>query len=183
MPFSRLALVYLLLSALGSPPTLAMARDFRVGNIVIVQPHAPPTRDGQPNGAVYFRHIENMGSQGDMLVSATTRRARRMEVHEMSIDNNTMRMREISGIALPAKTRVALMRGAPGGAHLMVMGLDRPLFVGETFEVVLRFRQAGEVAVTVEVEATNASNKASTNGAAGQNSHHHDHGSRATTTR
>ena len=175
MSLSRLAMVCLLLSALGSPPTLAMPRDFRVGNIVIVQPHAPPTRDGQPNGVVYFRHIENLGSQDDMLVSATTRRARRMEVHEMSMDNNTMRMREISGIALPAKTRVALMRGAPGGVHLMVMGLDRPLFVGEAFEVVLRFRQAGEVTVTVEVGAPN--------GAAGQNNHHHGHGNRDTTTR
>jgi copper(I)-binding protein len=171
-------MVCLLLSASGSPPTLAMPRDSRVGDIVISHPHAPPTRDGQPNGAVYFHHIENLGSQDDILVSATTRRARRMEVHEMSMDNNTMRMREISGIALPAKTRVALMRGAPGGFHLMVLGLDKPLLVGETFEVILRFRQAGDIAVKVEVETTKAATKATAD-----KHHHHGHGSRDTTTR
>ena len=96
----------------------------------------------------------------------------------MSMDNNTMRMREISGIALPAKTRVALMRGAPGGFHLMVLGLDKPLLVGETFEVILRFRQAGDIAVKVEVETTKAATKATAD-----KHHHHGHGSRDTTTR
>lgn len=178
MSFIRLAMACLLLSALDLPPTSAMPRDSRVGNLAIAHPHALSTRDGQPNGAIYFHHIENLGSQDDILVSATTRRAKRMEVHEMSMDNNTMRMREIEGIPLPAKTRVTLTRGAPGGFHLMVVGLDKPLLVGETFEVILRFRQAGDIAVRVEVETTKAATKAT-----GNQHHHHGQGSRDTTTR
>ena len=162
-----IALLALFLSPLLVMGQPAAAHEFKVGSIEIEHPHAAPTRDGQPNGSIYFHAIENKGSQDDMLVSATTKRAKRMEVHEMSMSNNMMTMREIPGIPLPAKTEVPLMRGNPKGYHLMLMGLDKPLTTGETFDVVLRFKQAGEVTVKVEVHAAKNSK---------DHDQHHGHG-------
>jgi copper(I)-binding protein len=40
---------------------------------------------------------------------------------------------------------------APGGLHVMLEGLERPLVEGESFELVLMFREAGEREVNVFV--------------------------------
>jgi periplasmic copper chaperone A len=172
MIFAQKKTALLALTALFFSPLLLMtlpaqAHEYKVGSIEIEHPHAAPTRDGQPNGSLYFHAIENKGSQDDMLISATTKRAKRMEVHEMSMSNNIMTMREIPGIPLPAKTKVPLMRGNPKGYHLMLMGLGKALTTGETFDVVLRFKQAGEVTVKVEVHAAKNSK---------DHDQHHGHG-------
>ena len=60
-----------------------------------------------------------------------------------------MTMREMAGgLPLPAGETVVL---APGGYHLMLMGLVEPLTVGSQIELVLNLENAGEVPLTVEV--------------------------------
>ncbi|HNI35205.1 MAG TPA: copper chaperone PCu(A)C [Microthrixaceae bacterium] len=60
-----------------------------------------------------------------------------------------MEMREVASIKIPAGEQVAL---APGGYHVMFMGLVKPFVVGETFDLTLTFAKAGDVTVTVEVK-------------------------------
>lgn len=64
--------------------------------------------------------------------------------------NGEMTMREVDHIDLKAGTPLEL---APGGFHIMLMDLAAPLEVGATFEITLRFAEAGEVVVPVEVRA------------------------------
>lgn len=59
-----------------------------------------------------------------------------------------MTMREVDEIEIPAGEEVALK---PGGYHIMLMGLTEPLVAGETFELTLSFREAGEQVVDVTV--------------------------------
>ena len=59
-----------------------------------------------------------------------------------------MSMREVGEIALPAGTTVNL---EPGGYHIMLLDLARPLSVGDKFDVTLTFETAGEQVVEVEV--------------------------------
>lgn len=59
-----------------------------------------------------------------------------------------MTMRQIDRIEIPAGETVKL---EPGGYHVMVMDLQRPLVPGDTVEVTLTFEKAGEVVVTAEV--------------------------------
>ena len=56
------------------------------------------------------------------------------EMHEMAMDGNVMRMRQVSAIELPAGKPVELK---PGGLHLMLMGLKAPLKAGETVSFTL----------------------------------------------
>lgn len=68
------------------------------------------------------------------LVGARSPAAAQVEIHEMAMQGQTMRMRQIAALALPAGRAVAL---APGGYHLMLIGLKQPLRVGETVALTL----------------------------------------------
>jgi copper(I)-binding protein len=93
--------------------------------------------------------IENKGT-ADQLVSASSPVAGEVQLHEMAMDGNVMRMRQVKDIALPAGGALELK---PGGLHLMFMNIKAPLAAGETVPVKLKFAKAGEVEVKVPVNA------------------------------
>jgi copper(I)-binding protein len=74
-------------------------------------------------------------------------------LHTVQRDGEVMRMREVDAIPVPARGAVTLR---PGGLHLMLIGLTRPLAAGETVPVTLRFERAGEVQATLAVQAAGA---------------------------
>jgi copper(I)-binding protein len=89
-------------------------------------------------------------SQGARLVGISTPVAGRAELHEMAMDNNTMRMRQVDAIALPAGKPVDL---ASGGYHVMFFDLKRQLKEGETVPVTLLVQDAANRKSSVTVEA------------------------------
>jgi len=99
-----------------------------------------------------FITIRNSGA-ADRLLSATSPAAGRTELHTMIRDGDVMRMRQVEGIALPAGEAVTL---APGGLHIMLIGLTRPLAVGETVPITLVFERAGAVTVELAVRPAGA---------------------------
>jgi copper(I)-binding protein len=76
---------------------------------------------------------------GARLVGASTPVAGVAEVHEMKMEGDTMRMRAVEGLALPARKTVELK---PGGYHLMLMDLKQPLAKDSTVPLTLRFEDA-----------------------------------------
>ncbi|MEN0088736.1 MAG: copper chaperone PCu(A)C [Pseudomonadota bacterium] len=129
----------------------AMAHDFKVGELMIDHPVARAT---PPNARVAggFMTIHNMGSADDVLLSGAADYAGKVEIHTMEMDGDVMKMRELeAGLPIPAGEMVKLR---PGGLHVMFMDLKEPLVDGETREATLRFRDAGEVTVTFNVEKT-----------------------------
>ena len=68
----------------------------------------------------------------------------------MQMDGDVMRMREVGTIDVPAGGTVELQ---PGGLHLMLMGLKKPLVAGQAFPLTLRFEKAGAVEVQMKVVA------------------------------
>ncbi len=100
-----------------------------------------------------FLTIANQGGD-DRLVSASADVSERVEIHEMAMEGDVMKMRELpDGLPIPAGETVELK---PGSYHLMFMGLKDALVEGETVEVTLEFEQAGEVVVPLLVGAPNA---------------------------
>ena len=97
-----------------------------------------------------FMKIENKGASVDQLVSASSPAAGEVQLHEMAMDGNVMKMRQVKDIAVPAGGAVELK---PGGLHLMFMGIKAPLTAGETVPVKLKFAKAGEVEVKMPVNA------------------------------
>jgi copper(I)-binding protein len=88
---------------------------------------------------------------GGKLVGAASAIAGVVELHEMAMDNNVMKMRAIPALELPAGREVQLK---PGGYHVMLLDLKRPLKVGEKVQIELRLetRDGKRVTQPVEVE-------------------------------
>ncbi len=95
------------------------------------------------------------------LVAAASPVARTVEVHEMAVVDNVMRMREVQSIAVEAGKPVML---EPGGYHVMLIGLDKPLAPGASVPITLTFEgrdgKRQQVQVKAEVRPLNAPAKA-----------------------
>jgi copper(I)-binding protein len=88
-------------------------------------------------------------TQPARLVEARSPVAGLVEIHEMAMDGNVMRMRAIAGLELPAGKPVALK---PGGYHVMLMSLNRTLVAGEVVPLTLVVETGGK-RETIEVKA------------------------------
>ena len=97
-----------------------------------------------------FMKIENKGASVDQLLSASSPAAGEVQLHEMAMEGNVMKMRQVKDIAVPAGGAVELK---PGGLHLMFMNIKAPLTAGETVPVKLKFAKAGELEVKMPVNA------------------------------
>ena len=93
------------------------------------------------------------GGANDKLLSVSAEVSNSVEIHEMKMEGDVMKMRQVDGIDLPASKTVELK---PGGYHVMFIGLKAPLKVGDKFPVKLKFEKAGVVTVDVNVEAPGA---------------------------
>ena len=112
---------------------------------------APFTRATLPNAPVGggFVSIENTGAEADRLVSATSPAAKVVQIHEMAMEGDVMKMRELTdGLEIPAGETVTL---SPGGLHLMFMSLNQAFVEGETVPVTLVFEKAGSVELELPV--------------------------------
>lgn len=128
----------------------ALAHDYRLGDIAIGHPFARATPPGAPTAAAYLS-LANEGPAEDRLLGAVGAIAERIEIHESTLTDGVARMRPVEdGLAIPPGETVEL---APGGYHLMLVGLDRPLAEGERVPVVLSFERAGDIEVELAVEA------------------------------
>lgn len=109
--------------------------------------------------------------QGARLVSVSSAAAGVVEIHEMSMDGNTMRMRALpQGLALPAGKTVAL---EPGGHHVMMMDLLAPLKAGETVDLKLLIEALDGQRSTLVVKAVVRAMGAAADAGHGQPGHKH----------
>jgi copper(I)-binding protein len=127
------------------------AQEAKVGAIKVEHAYTRATVPGQ-QVAGGFMKIENKGGV-DLLVSASSPVAGEVQLHEMAMEGNVMKMRQVKDIPVPAGGAVELK---PGGMHLMFMNIKAPLTAGETVPVKLKFAKAGEVEVKMPVNAMGA---------------------------
>jgi copper(I)-binding protein/uncharacterized protein YcnI len=127
---------------------------FTLGALTLTGPFSRATLPNAPV-AGGFVTIANSGTEDDRLIGATSDAAGHMEVHEMVMDGDVMRMRPLAdGLPLPAGKTVELK---PGRYHIMFMDLKQPLVEGETVDVTLTFEKAGQITVPLAVGARDAS--------------------------
>ncbi|MFM8555384.1 MAG: copper uptake system-associated protein [Betaproteobacteria bacterium] len=133
----------------------AHAHSFGIGQLKIEHPYAPPSRHPTVAG-VFFKGIVNQGKEADELIAASSPAAQTVELHQMLMQGDVMKMRAVSTIALPANSSVSFKHGQPDTFHLMLIGLKQPLKDGDRFPVTLKFKRAGEVEVMVWVQSLKA---------------------------
>ncbi|TAN04750.1 MAG: copper chaperone PCu(A)C [Rhizobiaceae bacterium] len=128
--------------------SVAHAGDFKAGAIEIENPWSPSAPNGAKVAGGYFT-IVNHGATPDRLVSATAAIAGKAGIHQMTVKNGVMEMREVKGgLEVPASATVKLK---PGAYHLMFMDLKHLPKRGESFSGTLTFEKAGTVNVTFDV--------------------------------
>jgi copper(I)-binding protein len=108
---------------------------------------------GQTSAA--YLTLKNMGSADDRLVAASTPAAGRVELHNMFMEGDVMRMRAVPAIPVAAHGTAELK---PGGLHIMLIGLKSPLRQGDKIELTLNFEKMGGVTVQVPVRTAGATN-------------------------
>jgi copper(I)-binding protein len=103
-------------------------------------------------------------TEGARLIGAASPVAGVVEIHEMVMEGSVMRMRAVSAVDLPPGRSVELK---PGGYHVMLMDLKRPLRAGERIPLELRIETRDKRLVTqpVEVEVAMRAPAAATGGA------------------
>ena len=131
-----------------------------IGFSGIATAHEMATPEGSPmaggmaghgmggTGAAYMV-ITNDG-EADTLVAAAADVAHVVEIHEIVDNNGVMEMKPLEqGLEIPASGSVTL---APGGYHVMLIGLTGDLTEGMTFDLTLTFEKAGDVIIPVTVQ-------------------------------
>jgi hypothetical protein len=116
-------------------------------SINIDDPWARPGTTGG-NSAVYFI-IKNPGVE-DTLLNATSNAAINVELHMSKMGSDgTMMMEPQSSVPIPAKGEVEFK---PGGLHIMLIGLNNNLNIGDVIQVTLNFQNAGEIQLEVPIK-------------------------------
>lgn len=90
-----------------------------------------PTAPGQTVAGAY---LDILSRQPARLIAASSPVSPDVQIHWMQMDGDVMRMREVTAIELPKNKTVSLK---PGGYHLMLMQLKKPIQAGETVPLTL----------------------------------------------
>jgi copper(I)-binding protein len=99
-------------------------------------------------GAVFMRLV-NQGREADRLRGGTTDVAKAVEIHETRVEGGVATMRMLAdGLEVPARGEVLFQ---PGGYHIMLVGIQRTLEVGDKFTLDLQFEKSGVLTVEAEV--------------------------------
>jgi len=158
--FRKLAFTAALVTA--AMVSTAQAEEYKLGDLVIDTPWMKATMPNAPVSGGYMV-IRNTGSEADRLIGGNVDFAGKVEVHEMKMENDVMKMREVEGgLEIPAGGEVVLK---PGGFHVMFMGLKEQLKEGETREVEVSFQNAGSITLPFPVKPVTMMKKPMAQGA------------------
>ncbi len=126
----------------------ALAAETKVGEVVIHDPWVRASLGASGTSAAYMT-IEVTGDRPDRLIGAASPLARHAQLHAEVMDNGVAKMRPVDAVEVAPGTPTVL---APGGLHIMLMGIQGKLVAGQTMPLELTFETAGKVALEVPVK-------------------------------
>lgn len=106
------------------------------------------SRATPPAVTVGVIYAELLSDQADELLAIESPAAERVEVHVSSNEGGMTKMRQLTSVTLPAKERI---RFQPGGMHVMLIGLRKPLVAGATIPLTITFRSAKPLRVEAKI--------------------------------
>lgn len=133
--------------------------------VQVADPWARATVPGQQGSGAFMTLT---ATRDAVLLGGASPAAGVVEIHEMVLQDDVMRMRPVASLPLPAGQAVTL---EPGGLHVMLMDLKAPLVAGSELPLTLRVRDSdgaeSSLELQVPVRALNAPR--------GQHGHGHGH--------
>ena len=139
---------FLIAAAFFAAVSDARAHEIKIGKLVI---HHPWIRQpiGSADVAGAYTTIDNTGSTSDVLIKITIENVPTVQIHEMMMQGEVMKMREVAkGLMIPAGKSVELK---PKSSHIMMMGVKSAYMVGKEVKGTFEFAKAGKVDVDFEV--------------------------------
>ena len=121
-------------------------------NVAVTEAWSRATTGAAQTAAIY---VTVTASEPDRLTAASTPAASVTELHQSRMAAGVMEMRPVTG-GLPV-TPTLPIHMAPGGYHIMLMGLKQPLNLGDHVPVTLTFEHAGAITVDALVAGPGAS--------------------------
>jgi periplasmic copper chaperone A len=128
-----------------------LAETDRVGDIEVVHPWVAATTETKLTNSAVYMSLTDGGTRSDELVTASSPVAQKVELHVFDIENGVYGMHKIDAIAITPGAASTVLR--PGGAHVMLESLKRPLRAGTTIPLTLTFQNAGTLTIEVPVES------------------------------
>lgn len=120
--------------------------------------HNPWSRALPPvatNGAAYLM-VHNNSQTSDTIVAVKSPIAASVMMHKSISDNGNVRMEHVSSLSVKPR---GMVNFKPGGYHVMLMGLKKPLVAGESFPITIVMEKAGEITSNVVIKSTNGKQK------------------------
>lgn len=162
-------LVWFLL--VGTNAAIASEEDQPAASLAIVDGWVRAVPPVSRATAAYFT-IVNPRSEADMLLHVASPIAETVEIHNVIAQpDGTYAMTPVPHIAVPGKTKTSLK---PGGYHVMLIGLAKPVKEADRVPVQLIFQKAGKISVSLPVQMT-PPHGASASGDDEPQHHHHHH--------
>jgi hypothetical protein len=146
----RILLLFSLVGLVSSPRSSATDVVAGKPGITITEAWVRETPPGVTVGALYFT-ISNATAHADALIVVQTPVGTGAQFHETSMRGGMMQMRSVSSVELPAGSRREF---APGGMHVMLVGLQTPLVAGARLPFTARLRGGSEVRFEATVRSS-----------------------------
>jgi len=115
--------------------------------LVVTDPMARAMPAVAPTSAVFFT-LHNNTDRARVLVGAHSTAAKQVELHTHTMQDGMMAMRRVETIDVPAGGTVVFQ---PGGLHVMLIGLNHALEMGQRIDLTLEFADGGQMKLDVPV--------------------------------
>ncbi len=114
--------------------------------------HVSALIPGQEVSAGYL-HLHNNGDEDVLLVDFSSPAATMVQLHETAMKNGMMSMNRLDSVVVPAGGDLLMQ---PGGLHLMIMGVDKTAFAGDSIELDLHFSDGTVVGTELPIQSMHA---------------------------
>ncbi len=124
-------------------------------DVMVHDPYVRAVPSSAPNSAA-FMTLKNKSSSGHAVVRAESGVSKVVELHTVKKEGGMMKMMPVEKIGVAANANTVLK---PGGLHVMFLGLQQPLKVGDQVEFKLVFEDGSSTIVTAPVKKVMAGMK------------------------
>jgi copper(I)-binding protein len=131
---------------------LLSASTLFASEIEVKDAYVRATPPGLPNSAMFMK-VENNSDKDVAILKATSNISKVVELHTHSMKDGVMKMYQVPKIDVKAKSTTELK---PGGFHIMLIGLHKPLKVGEEVTFTLEFSNGKTTTITAPIKTVMA---------------------------
>ena len=150
----KLTVEFITAIALTLAAIIASAAGARASDVMVINAFARASATPAARAGAAYVTVVNHGDTPDRLIAIVTPAASMAEVHGTVMNGNVIKMETLDAVNVPAQASVEMK---PGGLHVMLMGLKKPLVEGGAIDMTLTFEKAGSITIKVPVREAAAS--------------------------